>query len=149
MAPSIIEEHVDFQPPAGDGWTSSPELPTADEIMRSQEENAIPSNDVRKPWATKDKYLEAQYKILRCEAVEGLRFSVKQYKESRCLKDDKLTCVYTTVSLMVFPTLHEKEAYQFRFSSEAICSAGWARSSGSFSPLNDLNIESTGNYPNA
>jgi len=75
------------------------DLPTADEILIPQNEcEELPFNDVDRPWASKEAYLKAMYKILRREGVEGLRFSVNSFKSRPTMDDDKNTCIYTEVS---------------------------------------------------
>ncbi|KAK4230997.1 P-loop containing nucleoside triphosphate hydrolase protein [Podospora fimiseda] len=83
-------------------WTSLPELPLASEILAKQPQ-IPPDNPVTKPWESKEVYLDTQYKILRCDATEGLRHSVRSYIEAtRCRPTDKIydnesTCIYTRV----------------------------------------------------
>ncbi|KAL2024260.1 hypothetical protein VTK56DRAFT_9416 [Thermocarpiscus australiensis] len=99
----IVAKHVFFTPREGLGWESKPELPSTQEILAQQsEENAdLPENPVDVPWPSKDKYLAAQYEILRREAVEGLRYSVNWFASNRRARrqvmDDEHTCIYTKV----------------------------------------------------
>lgn len=99
-----MKEHVFFTPIEGSTWQSKPELPTAQEILAPQEESEVlPENPVDKPWSSKDEYLKAQYEILRCNAVEGLRYSVNSYISARragyeVIEEDNDTCIYTEVS---------------------------------------------------
>lgn len=54
------------------------------------------------PWSSKDDYLTAQYEILRREAIEGLRYSVRsvaEYHRPQPMMDDDFTNIYTQVSL--------------------------------------------------
>lgn len=100
---AIIENHVFFSPKEGQGWLSKPELPTAEEIMARQSEiEQLPENPVDRPWASKDAYLATQYDILRFEATEGLRYSVRCFADHRPhepMMDDDFTNIYTGVSL--------------------------------------------------
>jgi helicase required for RNAi-mediated heterochromatin assembly 1 len=74
-------------------------MPTSDEITTEQaSRDDIPENDVHKPWSDKDKYLEAQYKILRREGTEGLRYSVCSVRRFPDMADDQNTCIYSNVS---------------------------------------------------
>jgi helicase required for RNAi-mediated heterochromatin assembly 1 len=64
----------------------------------------LPENPVDTAWASKDEYLAAQYGILRCEAVEGLRYSVRSFADHRGkepMMDDDFTNIYTKVRLRV------------------------------------------------
>ncbi|KAK4170547.1 P-loop containing nucleoside triphosphate hydrolase protein [Cladorrhinum sp. PSN259] len=83
-------------------WKSLPELPSPREIL-AKEPPIPPENPVNSPWASKEAYLTAQYKILRCDAIEGLRNSVRSYIDAtQCrpadnILDDDCTCIYTRV----------------------------------------------------
>ncbi|SPQ19196.1 4a3a579f-3665-4edf-b868-af0d4b39d251 [Thermothielavioides terrestris] len=80
---------------------SKPELPTVDEILARQSDiEQLPENPVDAPWASKGEYLAAQYGILRCEATEGLRYSVRSfadYGRKEPMMDDDFTNIYTKV----------------------------------------------------
>lgn len=79
-----------------------PELPSPSEIL-AESSPIPPENPVNSPWASKEDYLTAQYRILRCDAVEGLRDSVRSYADAtQCrpaesIMDDDSTCIYTRV----------------------------------------------------
>ncbi len=76
-----------------------PELPSVGEVLQAQNDREIlPHNSIDRPWASKEAYLEAQYKILRREGVEGLRYSTNCFKRDHQMADDKNTCVYTEAS---------------------------------------------------
>ncbi|KAM7184845.1 P-loop containing nucleoside triphosphate hydrolase protein [Naviculisporaceae sp. PSN 640] len=102
LCQQIVNHHVFFTPKENSDWESCPELPTPEEIMMQQKEaEGVPPNPVDKKWASKADYLEAQYKILRREGVEGLRYSVRCYMEA-CAKgqemtDDHHTAIYVGV----------------------------------------------------
>ncbi|KAK4151113.1 hypothetical protein C8A00DRAFT_45623 [Chaetomidium leptoderma] len=95
----IVEKNVFFKPQAGRGWQSKPELPTASEILAESDFGGLPENPVHVPWSSKDEYLTAQYEILRREAIEGLRFSVRSFADQsrREPMDDDFTNIYTQV----------------------------------------------------
>ncbi len=80
-----------------------PELPTSKEILAEQSDiEQLPENPVDVPWPSKDKYLTAQYEILRREAIEGLRYSVRSvadYRRAQPMMDDDFTNIYTQVGL--------------------------------------------------
>jgi helicase required for RNAi-mediated heterochromatin assembly 1 len=99
----IVEKHVFFTPQEGQGWQSMPELPTSEEILANSDIDKLPKNPVDATWASKDEYLAAQYEILRCEAVEGLRRSVRSfvsYYRRLPMMDDDYTNIYTQVSAL-------------------------------------------------
>ncbi len=76
-----------------------PELPTAKEVLRSEEDcEELPHNHITQPWDCKTEYLAVLYKILRKEGVEGLRFAVENFTENPHMSDNQNTCVYTNVS---------------------------------------------------
>ncbi|KAL2147115.1 hypothetical protein VTI28DRAFT_545 [Corynascus sepedonium] len=97
----IVREHVFFKPKEAHGWQSKPELPTAEEILAEKSDiDELPENPVDIPWASKEDYLTAQYEILRREAIEGLRYSVRSFADHRrkeSLMDDDFTNIYTQV----------------------------------------------------
>ncbi|KAL2160979.1 hypothetical protein VTH06DRAFT_8691 [Thermothelomyces fergusii] len=102
----IVREHVFFNPKGRHGWQSKPEFPTAAEILATQSEiEDLPGNPVDVPWASKDDYLTAQYEILRCEATEGLRYSVRSFADHRrkeTMMDDDFTNIYTKVRVKAY-----------------------------------------------
>ena len=104
------------------------------------------------PWESEAAYLEAQYQILRCEATEGLRYSVRGYARarSRDVFDDEHTFVYPEVptysplrSFTCSPTNPSRSALFH------ICSPNLGRSRASNSPQRDPDTRSTGSSPNA
>ncbi len=100
----IVQQHVFFTPKDDKSWQSKPEFPTPSEILAKQPDiEDLPKNPVDTSWASKDRYLAAQYKILRYEAVEGLRYSVRSFANNRdqdSMMDDDHTNIYTHVSLL-------------------------------------------------
>jgi helicase required for RNAi-mediated heterochromatin assembly 1 len=98
----IVNRHVFFRPNKGEGWQSKPELPTSQEIMAEKNNlERLPTNPVDVPWSSKNEYLTAQYEILRHEATDGLRSSVRSFVhsgEERPMDDDS-TNIYTQVRL--------------------------------------------------
>ncbi|KAG8160778.1 hypothetical protein KVR01_009042 [Diaporthe batatas] len=99
---TAIRDHVQHNPlnapDKGPLWQQLPEFPTSTEVMNpAATTNDLPSFPVDAPFESKACYLEALYKILRFEAVEGLRFSINEFKSSPSMGDDENTCVYTKV----------------------------------------------------
>ncbi|KAL2175501.1 P-loop containing nucleoside triphosphate hydrolase protein [Thermothelomyces heterothallicus CBS 202.75] len=97
----IVREHVFFNPKGRHDWQSKPEFPTAAEILATQSDiDELPENPVDVPWSSKEDYLAAQYEILRREATEGLRYSVRSFADHRrkeSMMDDDFTNIYTQV----------------------------------------------------
>lgn len=106
---TIIRDHVQHNPLEQRHtapWRQLPEFPTAAELMNSAATtNDLPTFPVDRPFDSKGQYLEALYKILRFEAVEGLRFSVNDFRSAPTMNDDDNTCVYTKVSSLSQPAL--------------------------------------------
>ncbi|KUI69898.1 Helicase required for RNAi-mediated heterochromatin assembly 1 [Cytospora mali] len=106
-AVAIIRSHVNFDPlksttpessSSSSVWQCLPELPTAAELLDSQAStNNLPFFPIDQPFHSKDEYLEALYKILRFEGIEGLRYSVNDFRSRPTMADDQNTCVYTKV----------------------------------------------------
>lgn len=105
---AIIQSDINFDPrhvqkrdgePAAD-WEMLPEFPTPEEIMSPDAStDNLPWFPVKHSWKSKAQYLEALYKILRFEAVEGLRYSVNSFRATPNMHDNDDTCVYTKVCL--------------------------------------------------
>src|SRR4051812_15708366 len=87
----IITENVSVDlpqvPHPAELWRALPELPTGGEISAPETETAL-ENIVDRSWPSKTDFLTAQYSLLRLDAVEPLRFSVNQFKESPTMQDD-------------------------------------------------------------
>lgn len=100
-AVTIICDHVLYDPlHARDtaAWQQLPELPAPAELLNpAATTNDLPHFPVDRSFDSKAQYLEALYKILRFEAVEGLRFSINEFKSNPEMNDDENTCVYTKV----------------------------------------------------
>ncbi|KAK3694195.1 P-loop containing nucleoside triphosphate hydrolase protein [Podospora appendiculata] len=96
-----VENHVFFAPKDGGSWKSLPEFPTSAEILADRPAEYLPENLVEEPWSSEEEYLEAQYRILRCEGTEGLRSSVATFADETQrgieMVDDGATCIYTAV----------------------------------------------------
>lgn len=89
----IIADHVDFVGVPG-------ELPTPTEILRDRDSiGELPENNVFGPYPSKDILLGTQYRILRTEGFEGLRYAVASFKKAPAMMDDVYTRVYTEVSV--------------------------------------------------
>jgi helicase required for RNAi-mediated heterochromatin assembly 1 len=123
-ATSILTDHVkkpyqsrEFAEP----WRNLPEVPTKEEIMPATDEDSggdqepeqwndyqqdpvydpnLPHNIVDGPWPSKERYISAHYRILREDAIAGLRHSVASVKRRPAMMDDKETCIYTHVTLL-------------------------------------------------
>lgn len=96
--PDLIHQHLFYQPQGNQSWKLLPETPTGLEIMVSQEDaEELPVNNVSGAWASKDAYLETQYRILRREGTEALRFVVNHYKSRKSPCDNEDTCIYSKV----------------------------------------------------
>jgi helicase required for RNAi-mediated heterochromatin assembly 1 len=57
----------------------------------------LPVNNVDGVWPSKDAYLETQYRILRREGTEALRFVVNNYKSRKSPSDNEDICIYSKV----------------------------------------------------
>lgn len=103
-AVTIIRDHVLFDPlkahAATSPWRQLPELPTAAELLNpAATTNNLPPFPVDRSFDSKAQYLESLYKILRFEAVEGLRYSINEFRSNLTMNDDQNTCVYTKVCI--------------------------------------------------
>lgn len=106
-AAAIIGSHVlsnpgkdkDADTTSAPTWDRLPDLPSSDEILADDSSDNLPWFPIKHTWKTKSEYLEALYKILRFEGVEGLRYSVKTVRDSPSMAEDDNTCIYTKVCL--------------------------------------------------
>lgn len=122
---TIIRDHLQHNPLEERNtavWRQLPEFPTAAEVMNPvATTNDLPTFPIDRPFPSKGQYLEALYKILRFEAVEGLRFSVNEFRSAPIMNDDENTCVYTKVSSSAEPASFESTlANRIRSSSKDI-----------------------------
>ena len=88
-----IDEYVKFRLESEHAWTSKPEIPSSAEIAfdedEEEDENAvtIPCNKLVDPWLSREEYLEAQYRLLREDAVSPLRDVVSEIKEEPYIEE--------------------------------------------------------------
>jgi helicase required for RNAi-mediated heterochromatin assembly 1 len=70
------------------------------EIMVAQgDAEELPPNRVNGMWSSKDEYLETQYRLLRREGTEALRFVVNNYKSRKTPDDNEDVCIYSRVRI--------------------------------------------------
>ncbi|SPO07287.1 uncharacterized protein DNG_09981 [Cephalotrichum gorgonifer] len=77
-------------------WHEEPEMPRAEEIIATQA-SVLPHHEVQKPPRNKNRYLEAQYRLLRHEGTELLRRSVQEFRQDPGMAESSDTAVYTNV----------------------------------------------------
>lgn len=92
--PGDKHNETDTDPTA---WERLPDLPSSDEILDENSSDNLPWFPINHIWNNKAEYLEALYRILRFEGVEGLRYSVKNVKDCPSMGEDDNTCIYTKV----------------------------------------------------
>ncbi|KEY65253.1 hypothetical protein S7711_01773 [Stachybotrys chartarum IBT 7711] len=98
-------------------WSTSPELPTAEEIM-APKPKPIPSNPIDRPPRSKEEYLETQYRLLRHEATEPLRQAVASYRESPQMQESNQTLIYTKVFVLGYAFSRRGAACRVSFRTE-------------------------------
>ncbi len=89
---STIESYYMDNPDARTApkWVYRPEIPTKREVAgivhgkKLQEPVELIPNKTKGPWKSKEKYLEAQYNLLRADATAPLRQAIEQV---RCSPD--------------------------------------------------------------
>ncbi|KAJ4385997.1 hypothetical protein N0V93_008888 [Gnomoniopsis smithogilvyi] len=107
-AAAIIRSHIQFDPAKArkddytnkdtlSDWERLPELPSSEEILSDDASDDLPWFPTNHVWKNKPEYLEALYKILRFEGVEGLRYSVRNVRNNPNIGEDDNTCIYTKV----------------------------------------------------
>lgn len=109
VAAAIISAHVCSNPAevnrnmtdstAVSAWERFPDIPSGEEILANDSSDSLPWFPLNHKWKTKVEYLEALYKILRFEGIEGLRHAVRIVRDSPSMCENDYTCIYTNVSL--------------------------------------------------
>lgn len=131
-AAAIIESHLrggDDGAAPGDGWQQLPEVITAEELLDAGfTTDRLPWFPRGQSWKTKEEYVKALYLILRFEGSEGLRYSIKCFKQDTGMKDNDDTCIYTKVSLNVLLYIYFMPLTSFivRCASKDTSSPRWA-----------------------
>ncbi|KAK4460069.1 hypothetical protein QBC42DRAFT_333539 [Cladorrhinum samala] len=117
------QSHTAATSAADQEWIFLPELPSPGEIL-AESPPIPPENPVNSRWASKEDYLTAQYRILRCDAVEGLRNSVRSYidatqcRPAESIMDDDSTCIYTRVRVRAVCLARMGPIFTIEFSVE-------------------------------
>lgn len=106
-----IDKYVKHSLRSKDAWTSQAEIPTADEIADNENEKeddntiTIPCNKLVDPWASREEYLEAHYRLLREDAVSPLRDVVSEMREEPQIDEkhsQESAAIYERVSFTTF-----------------------------------------------
>lgn len=82
-------------------WQMKPELPTANEIMGTEqpgEEFNLTVNQIWGSWSSTELYLKTQYSLLREDAVAPLRDAVATFRQRPGMTDNKDFVIYERVS---------------------------------------------------
>lgn len=79
-------------------WQSKPEIPDEKEILGTENDGsrtiALLPNIIDGPWESKEKYLEAHYRLLREDAVAPLRYAVALIRDAPGRRDERGLAVY-------------------------------------------------------
>ena len=109
-------------------WTSKPEIPSSAEIAFDEEEDdddddenavTIPCNKLVDPWVSREEYLEAQYRLLREDAVSPLRDVVSEMKEEPYIEEkhsQENAAIYERVYILGFVFATKGIAARIQFS---------------------------------
>lgn len=66
--------------------------------MVSQEDaEPLLKNSLSGTWSSKDGYLEMQYRLVRREGTEPLRYVINNYKARKTPSDNEDVCIYSKV----------------------------------------------------
>lgn len=68
-------------------------------IFMKSSKGELPINVIDGPWASKDDYISAHYRLLREDVAAPLRNAIATYRDNPAMSDDKDLCVYVRVSL--------------------------------------------------
>ncbi|CAG8285304.1 unnamed protein product [Penicillium salamii] len=83
------------------GWQSKPEIPDEKEILGTENDGSpyiiLLPNIIDGPWQSKEKYLEAHYRLLREDAVSPLRDAVALVRDAPERRDERGLAVYESV----------------------------------------------------
>lgn len=67
-------------------------------MVSQAEAEPLLHNCIDSAWPSKNTYLEVQYRLLRREGTEALRYAVNKYKSNIATSDDQDLYIYTKVN---------------------------------------------------
>jgi helicase required for RNAi-mediated heterochromatin assembly 1 len=83
----------------GEAWLAKPEVPTPEEILDYDEQEALPEglrlNKMEGPYNSKEEYLGTQYDLLREDSLRPLREAVAQVRASPYLDEAEYNAGYS------------------------------------------------------
>lgn len=90
-----------------EAWRQLPEIPSGKEMNLNFPNSAIqaetlPENILEGPWESKEAYIGSQYQLLRYDAINPLRDSIRSYKDNPETTDLPTTSIYTNVRCLYF-----------------------------------------------
>lgn len=108
-------------------WLAQPEIPSADEInVTGDAVVVLPANRTDRPWGKKESYLKTHYKLLREDAVTGLRESVKKFRQDTHRYDDHDTRIYDKVRVVGLTFTYKGVAARIQFSTRSMKRIVWS-----------------------
>ncbi|OJD32329.1 dead box helicase [Diplodia corticola] len=109
--PHTIRQYVSEAnlPVATESWLSRPEVPTTEEILDTEDflsdTVSILPNNIDGPWASKERYLESLFELLREDTVRPLRETVGRIRTKSWGKEDEYGStvgIYNNVHIVGF-----------------------------------------------
>lgn len=94
---------IDDAEDSSHGWRSTPQLPTGAELMATETPELPPNN--ANPPASKERYLDTQYRLYRCEGTELLRQAISDFRQNPGGMESSKYRIYTQVGTMRPPSL--------------------------------------------
>ena len=105
-----IDKYVKTSLPSDHAWTLRPEIPSPAEIVSGDDEDednevSVPCNKLVDAWASREEYLEAQYQLLREDAISPLRDAVSEIRAEPYIEEkhsQENAAIYERVSVVGF-----------------------------------------------
>ncbi|CAI7625625.1 unnamed protein product [Penicillium glandicola] len=101
-------------------WQTKPELPSTEEILGTdipEDVVALTPNCISEPWASKEKYLEAHYALIREDSVAPLRNAVARVRADPFMKDTPDISIYEKVFIVGVTLARSGLALHIQFST--------------------------------
>lgn len=108
-------------------WLAQPEIPSAEEInVTGDAIVTLPANRIDRPWGKKESYLKTHYKLLREDAITGLRESVEKFKQDIHRYDDHDMRIYDKVRVVGLTFTYKGVAARVQFSTRSMKRIMWS-----------------------
>ncbi|KAJ5165421.1 uncharacterized protein N7500_007251 [Penicillium coprophilum] len=101
-------------------WQTKPELPSAEEVLGTDVPGdvvALAPNCISRPWASKERYLEAHYALIREDSIAPLRNAVGRVRADPFMRDTPDISIYEKVFVIGVTLARSGFALHIQFST--------------------------------